>query len=61
MNIECCVCDIDGTLLNSKRDVSEANIEAIRKFQEKVVEIVLATGRTDLYVKDVVHRLGIIF
>ena len=59
MNIECCVCDMDGTLLNSKRDVSEVNIEAIRKLQEKGVEIVLATGRTDLYVKDVVHRLGI--
>jgi len=50
-----------GRFVNSKRDVSEANIEAIRKLQEKGVEIVLATGRTDLYVKDVVHRLGIIF
>lgn len=59
VNIECCVCDMDGTLLNSKRDISEANVKAIRKLQEKGVEIVLATGRTDLYVKDVAHRLGI--
>lgn len=59
MNIECCVCDMDGTLLNSKRDISENNVKAIRRLQERGVEIVLATGRTDLYVKDAAHRLGI--
>lgn len=60
VNIECCVCDMDGTLLNSTRDVSEKNVKAIRELQEKGVVIVLATGRTDLYVKDVAHRLGIL-
>lgn len=59
MNIECCVCDMDGTLLNSKRDISEGNSKALRELKAKGVEIILATGRTDLYVKDVVDRLEI--
>jgi hypothetical protein len=50
---------MDGTLLNSKRDVSAVNIKAMRHLKEKGVEIILATGRTDLYVKDVAHRLGV--
>lgn len=59
MDIECCVCDMDGTLLNSQRDVSEENIRALQQLRGKGVEIVLATGRPDFYVKDVVHRLGV--
>jgi Cof subfamily protein (haloacid dehalogenase superfamily) len=50
---------MDGTLLNSRRDISEANVRAMREIKAKGVELVLATGRTDLYVKDVAHRLGI--
>lgn len=59
MDIECLVCDMDGTLLNSNRDISEANVKAMRELKAKGVELILATGRTDLYVKDVAHRLGI--
>ncbi|MCE5287170.1 MAG: HAD family hydrolase [Pelosinus sp.] len=59
MDIECVVCDMDGTLLNSERDISEGNVRAMRQLKEKGVELVLATGRTDLYVKDVAHRLGV--
>lgn len=59
MNIECCVCDMDGTLLNSRRELSEANVVALRQLQEQGVQVVLATGRTDLYVKEVAHRLQI--
>jgi len=59
VDIECCVCDMDGTLLNSKRDVSENNIRAMRELKEKGIEIILATGRTDLHVKDAAHRLGV--
>jgi Cof subfamily protein (haloacid dehalogenase superfamily) len=50
---------MDGTLLNSKRDISEANVKAMRKLKAQGVEIVLATGRTDLHVKDVAHRLDV--
>lgn len=59
MDIECCVCDLDGTLLNSAMALSDANISAIRKLQKSGVVVVLATGRNDLYVKDIAHQLGV--
>ena len=34
--------DMDGTLLNDSHQVTEKNIEAIRKVQEKGVKFVLA-------------------
>lgn len=37
--------DMDGTLLNSKLEVSEANKEAIKKAQAQGVKVMLATGR----------------
>ncbi|WP_035186189.1 Cof-type HAD-IIB family hydrolase [Alteribacter aurantiacus] len=37
--------DMDGTLLNSERKISEGNIEAIKYAQSKGVEVVVATGR----------------
>jgi Cof subfamily protein (haloacid dehalogenase superfamily) len=36
---------MDGTLLNSKREISEFNKEAIRKAHERGVHIVVSTGR----------------
>jgi 5-amino-6-(5-phospho-D-ribitylamino)uracil phosphatase len=38
--------DMDGTLLNEKHEVSEANRNAIKEAQEKGVYVVLSTGRT---------------
>lgn len=37
--------DMDGTLLNSKKNVSEANKNAIKKAHELGVDIVITTGR----------------
>lgn len=59
MDVECCVCDLDGTLLNSSMALSDANISAIRILQERGIMVVLATGRNDLYVKDIARQLGI--
>ena len=59
MDVECCVCDLDGTLLNSSMTLSDANISAIRILQERGVTVVLATGRNDLYVKDIARQLEI--
>lgn len=59
MDVECCVCDLDGTLLKTDKGVSEATIDAIKKLQEQGVNVVLATGRNDLYVKGIARQLGI--
>ena len=37
--------DLDGTLLNSKGKIPDANIEAIRQAEEKGVLVTIATGR----------------
>lgn len=37
--------DLDGTLLNSYGEISEENKKAIKKAQEKGIEVVLASGR----------------
>jgi Cof subfamily protein (haloacid dehalogenase superfamily) len=59
MDVECCICDLDGTLLNSAMTISEENISAIRNLHDRGIMVVLATGRNDLYVKDIAHQLGI--
>ena len=42
------VTDLDGTLLNSQKQVSEGNIEAIHKLKDQDVKFVMATGRSDV-------------
>ena len=37
--------DLDGTLLNSRGDISEKNIEAIQQAEQKGVLVTIATGR----------------
>lgn len=44
--IKCIASDMDGTLLNSKQEVSEKNLEAIQKALDSGVEVVIATGRS---------------
>lgn len=59
MKIDCCVCDLDGTLLNSNKEVSSANLQALQKLKKHGVKIVLATGRNDVYVKGLAMEIGI--
>ncbi|MGG4041079.1 Cof-type HAD-IIB family hydrolase [Bacillus smithii] len=44
--IKCIATDMDGTLLNSRQMISEGNRTAIKKAQEKGIEVVIATGRS---------------
>ncbi|OMP68349.1 Cof-type HAD-IIB family hydrolase [Domibacillus epiphyticus] len=37
--------DMDGTLLNSRNEISRENIEAVKRAQSKGIEVVIATGR----------------
>lgn len=40
------VCDLDGTLLNNRKGLSQENIDTLIKAQEKGYTLVLATGRS---------------
>jgi Cof subfamily protein (haloacid dehalogenase superfamily) len=51
--------DLDGTLLNSKKDVSKRNKEAIRKAAEAGVQIILASGRPIPGMKRIAHKLNL--
>ena len=42
------VTDLDGTLLNSQKQVSDANPKAIYKLKDQNIPFVMATGRSDV-------------
>ena len=42
------VTDLDGTLLNNKKQVSEANVKAIQNLKDQNITFVMATGRADV-------------
>jgi Cof subfamily protein (haloacid dehalogenase superfamily) len=50
--------DIDGTLLDSKVEISAANLNALRRAHEGGVEIVLVTGRRHKFALPVAQSLG---
>lgn len=51
--------DLDGTLTNSQKKVSEKNKEYIKLAQEKGVKIVLASGRPVIGIKEVATELDL--
>lgn len=51
--------DLDGTLLNEEHEISEENIIAIRRAQEKGIEVVVATGRTYLDALSICKQYGL--
>lgn len=55
-----CVCDMDGTLLNSYGLISKENEIALKRLREKGVEIIIASGRTDLMLKSFIKQLDLI-
>jgi Cof subfamily protein (haloacid dehalogenase superfamily) len=50
--------DIDGTLLDSRVQVSEANLKALRRAHEAGIEIVLCTGRRHTFALPIMQSLG---
>ena len=50
--------DIDGTLLDSKFQVSSRNLEMLQRAHSQGVEIALATGRRHTFALPVAHALG---
>ncbi|KZL89914.1 Cof-type HAD-IIB family hydrolase [Clostridium magnum] len=54
-----CVCDMDGTLLNSKDIISEENEAALKKLQQMGLEVIIASGRVDLLMKPFIKQLNL--
>ncbi|MBR4110781.1 MAG: HAD family phosphatase [Clostridia bacterium] len=50
--------DIDGTLLNSKSELTERTIEVLKKASEKGIYIVLTSGRMSSVVNDFCKKIG---
>ena len=50
--------DIDGTLLDSKAQISPANLDALRRARESGVEIILVTGRRHRFALPIAESLG---
>jgi HAD superfamily hydrolase (TIGR01484 family) len=53
------VFDLDGTLLNSKHQVSNENIEAINLLRQNNIRVVIATGRSNELIKPYLKVLNI--
>lgn len=51
--------DLDGTLLNSKHQLSERNKKAIQKAIEKGVQVVIATGKTRFSAEALIEELNL--
>lgn len=58
-NIKMLALDLDGTLTNSKKEVSDKNVEYIHKAQKKGVSIILASGRPVIGIKKIADRLNL--
>ena len=59
MKIKWCVSDIDGTIMNSKRELDPRITEAIRQYEKSGGTFILATGRTMLTAREIVDGIGI--
>lgn len=59
MGIKLLALDLDGTLLNQNQKISQENVRAINKVKEKGINIVIATGRTNLGAENYFKELGL--
>lgn len=50
--------DIDGTLLNSEFQISQADLAGLRRAHQSGVEVVLVTGRRHSFALPIAERLG---
>lgn len=58
--IKICAIDLDGTLFDKNKVISQANIDAIKKAKEQGCKVVIATGRPFNGVKPVLETLDLL-
>lgn len=59
LNVKLVAFDLDDTLLNDERDISEHSVEVLRKCAEKGIYIVLCSGRAENGILPFVRKLNI--
>lgn len=59
MKYELLACDIDGTLLNTKREITPKTLEAVKLMEKLNKRFVLSTGRPYNGVVEIMDKLGI--
>lgn len=57
-NIKLCVFDLDGTLLNSQKIITENSLKAIKKLSENNIKFTIATGRIDMLARKYQKEIG---
>ena len=57
MNYKLLVLDVDGTLLNSKHEISRRTLSTLLKVQQMGIRIVLASGRPPHGLTNIVRQL----
>lgn len=61
MAIKAVFFDIDGTLLNDRKNVQKSTIKAIRNLKDQGILVGLATGRGPSFVQPFLENLGLDF
>lgn len=51
--------DLDGTLLNSRKEISKKNIDILRQLYKNGIEVLIVTGRSYSATKEVIRKLGL--
>lgn len=57
-NIKIAFFDIDGTLNNSKKEITDETIKAINYLNKKGIEIVLCSGRPNNYLLNIANKIS---
>ena len=60
MKIKYVLCDLDGTLLNNRSDVSDEDLSTIDQVRKAGVEFVVATGRSTSFCMEQLAKLGVL-
>lgn len=58
-DIKVVVCDVDGTLLDSKHKLADETVNALKKAIDQGVKVILATGKTRISSDSIYKRLGV--
>lgn len=59
MDIKLIALDMDGTLLNEEKEISEANRQAIKDAEAKGIHVVISTGRSMATLRDLAKSLSL--